>query len=213
MIISEVSVWQASMITSTLRRSASNADKGSHWVQSALGWLSTHDWYQRWLRLHGECPASPPTFRTATLMCMPLAQRLSPAPRCIHQPFCTADQHLVSAVSAAAAAAFCLSHHAAEAFFAPACPASPGSWAARRPPPPPSRSSVATASATTAASTEDEVQRRHFFGYGDPDHVPSILQNITAQRYIGERIWGAFVVETLGRLTAYFAFERGHPTS
>ncbi|CAM9998838.1 unnamed protein product, partial [Hapterophycus canaliculatus] len=24
----------------------------------------------------------------------------------------------------------------------------------------------------------------HFYGYGDPDHVPSILQNITAQRYI-----------------------------
>ncbi|CAM9423206.1 unnamed protein product, partial [Ectocarpus sp. 8 AP-2014] len=121
-------------------------------------------------------------------------------------------QHLATAVSAAAAAAFCLSHHAAEAFFAPACPASPGGWAARRPPPPPSRSSVATASATTAASTEDEVQRRHFYGYGDPDHVPSILQNITAQRYIDVAEAKARVSETeLRKQMDDFAARNGGP--
>ena len=31
----------------------------------------------------------------------------------------------------------------------------------------------------------DSKQRAHFYGHGDPDHVPSILQNITAQRYEG----------------------------
>ncbi|CAN0151765.1 unnamed protein product, partial [Ectocarpus sp. 12 AP-2014] len=123
-------------------------------------------------------------------------------------------QHLETAVSAAtAAAAFCLSHHAAEAFFAPACPASPGGRAARLPPPPPpSRPSVATASATTAASTEDEVQRRHFYGYGDPDHVPSILQNITAQRCIDVAEAKARVSETeLRKQMDDFAAMNGGP--
>lgn len=32
---------------------------------------------------------------------------------------------------------------------------------------------------------EEQTQRGHFYGFGDPDHVPSILQNITAQRYLG----------------------------
>lgn len=35
---------------------------------------------------------------------------------------------------------------------------------------------------------EEQTQRGHFFGFGDPDHVPSILQNITTQRYLGSWI-------------------------
>lgn len=31
----------------------------------------------------------------------------------------------------------------------------------------------------------DRAQRGHFYGYGDPDHTPSILQTITSQRYKG----------------------------
>lgn len=40
----------------------------------------------------------------------------------------------------------------------------------------------------------DSTQCRHFYGYGDPDHVPSILQEITAQRYRGR-----FTVDVGGR--------------
>lgn len=40
--------------------------------------------------------------------------------------------------------------------------------------------------AISALNTEHETaQKGHFYGHGDPDHKPSILQKITAQRYRG----------------------------
>ncbi|CAM9309235.1 unnamed protein product, partial [Discosporangium mesarthrocarpum] len=32
-------------------------------------------------------------------------------------------------------------------------------------------------------NVDADEERRHFYGYGDPNHKPSILQNIAAQRY------------------------------
>lgn len=101
----------------------------------------------------------------------------------------------VKAVAAATSAALFLSHHAADAFFGPTrpslsfvgCSSASGTQQQPASTPTPTATSCATAmSAAASASTEEEVQRRHFYGYGDPNHVPSILQNITAQRYIGE---------------------------
>eukprot|EP00752_Nemacystus_decipiens_P006212 g5604.t1 len=97
---------------------------------------------------------------------------------------------LVKVVAAATSAALFLSHHAAHAFLGPAC--TPPSFSfvrggahqstSTRTSTPPSCATAMSASAS--ASTEEDVQRGHFYGYGDPNHVPSILQNITAQRYI-----------------------------
>lgn len=110
-------------------------------------------------------------------MCPPLKNRLRTVFRSGH------PRKLTKAAATATAAALFLSHHAADAFFGPARPSLAGVSAAGAP----SRASAtAAAAAAAAASTDEGVQRRHFYGYGDPDHVPSILQNITAQRYTGE---------------------------
>ena len=102
---------------------------------------------------------------------------------------------LVKAVAAATSTELFLSHHAAHAFFGPTrpplsfvgCSSASGTQQQPASTRTPTATSCATAmSAAASASTEEEVQRRHFYGYGDPNHVPSILQNITAQRYIGE---------------------------
>lgn len=45
---------------------------------------------------------------------------------------------------------------------------------------------VAAGEGAGEGEVEDGWQRKHFYGYGDPDHVPSILQKITEQRYLGE---------------------------
>lgn len=46
---------------------------------------------------------------------------------------------------------------------------------------------------------QDRPECAHLYGYGDPDHVPSTLQNITAQRYLGARVY-------LFLLVAFFCF-------
>ncbi|CAM9625132.1 unnamed protein product [Pylaiella littoralis] len=97
-----------------------------------------------------------------------------------------------AAATVTAATALFLSHHATEAFLfgpGPARPSYPGGLApaatAASEPPLSKRSRLtATTAAASPASTEEEFQRGHFYGYGDPDHVPSILQNITQQRHI-----------------------------
>eukprot|EP00904_Undaria_pinnatifida_P012423 jgi/Undpi1/8310/HiC_scaffold_25.g10779.m1 len=43
---------------------------------------------------------------------------------------------------------------------------------------------VAAGEGAGEGEVEDGWQRKHFYGYGDPDHVPSILQKITEQRYL-----------------------------
>lgn len=101
------------------------------------------------------------------------------------QPIRSVGGPKLAPVAAAAAALFLSHHHAADAFFGPARPSLVRGLAAAVVPPT-SSAKVALAASAAAASTEESVQRGHFYGYGDPDHVPSILQNITAQRYIGE---------------------------
>lgn len=101
-------------------------------------------------------------------------------------------------MAAATSAALFLSHHAADAFFGPARPplSFVGGSASGAQSTSTSPSCSTAMSASASASTEEEVQRRHFYGYGDPNHVPSILQNITAQRYIGEETGGGGEVAT-----------------
>lgn len=111
------------------------------------------------------------------------------------------------AAAAAAAATLFLSNHqnAADAFLGPAATrlsfvggsagSAPQTTAAAV-----SAPACRASSALAAASAGDA----HFYGHGDPDHVPSILQNITAQRYLGEgwetiRAWGGHVVEGVVR--------------
>lgn len=158
------------------------------------GVAAHHSWHFRSFReihLSGQMLAK--RGRRALFMCM------FPPSTCLHVPppppnrlrsSVPRNPKFVEVVAAATAAALFLSHHAADAFFGPARPSFVGGSAPAAGAPSTS-SAMAASAAAGVASTEDGVQRRHFYGFGDPDHVPSILQNITAQRYIGEEGDGA----------------------
>lgn len=58
---------------------------------------------------------------------------------------------------------------------------------------------ISSAAGVTLADRQDA----HFYGFGDPDHIPSTLQNITTQRYKGELLASLFVEREGGEVQVW----------